>query len=405
MLTGKLVRARQTRNRVVPLYLNSADPALLESAETLLGLFRNGGQRTRGELAADIQHLFGNDPVRVVYHGLAKLLEDRSEFETVSGLPPEQLREKVFQTAAEARQALTRENVRRVFDREQIIAGVAQSLELNPGVVDHSLFADLKSEQRLIRFKDTTPKRLLERYNVGLAQAVLLRSTRVRVLIRSESPQRYRQLLRIAKFHRLICEIERAAGEAYRLLLDGPLSLFTATQKYGVQLAMFLPAILLCHDFELDADLLWGAKKAAKSFSLTSADGLISHLPDTGTYVPPEMKMFVDLFKKTVTEWSIDDDTEIISLADGFWVPDFRLTHLPSGKTVLLDVLGFWRRASAQRHLERLRQHLGRPFLLAVSERLCIDEGELQSLPAGIHRFKQMPLPEEIARLADELTA
>ena len=38
---------------------------------------------------------------------------------------------------------------------------------------------DLKSEQKLIRFKDITAERLLQRYNVALAQAVLLRSIKV----------------------------------------------------------------------------------------------------------------------------------------------------------------------------------------------------------------------------------
>jgi uncharacterized protein len=403
MLTGNLIRARQTRNRIVPSYLNSTDATWLESAERLLELFRNGRQRTRGELTAEIKDLFGNDPVRVVYQGLAKLLEDRCEFETVSGLPPEQLREQIFQAAAAHRRSVNEDGIRRPFERQLIVEEVAQSLSLSPEAVDQGLFADLKSEQRLVQFKDTTPKRLLERYNVGLAQAVLLRSTRVRVLIRSESPQRYRQLLRIAKFHRLICEIERATANRYRLLLDGPLSLFTATQKYGVQLALFLPAILLCRNFELEADLLWGAQKKPKSFTLTPAEGLVSHLPETGMYVPPELRMFVDLFRKTITEWSIDEDTEIVSLANGFWVPDFRLTHRQSGQTVLLEVLGFWRRASAARHLERLRRYADLPFILAVSDKLCIDEADLEGSPAGVHRFRQMPLPEEIARLANEV--
>ena len=80
------------------------------------------------------------------------------------------------------------------------------------------------------------------------------------------------------------------------------------------------------------------------------------------------------------------------------------LTRRATGKTVLLEVLGFWRRASAERHLERLRQFAPLPFLLAVSDQLHIDDAALEGLPAGIHRFRQMPLPDEVARLAEELT-
>src|SRR5205807_3156358 len=112
-------------------------------------------------------------------------------------------------------------------------------------------------EQRLTAFKDTTAARLVERYNVALAQAILLRSTSVHVTLRRETPQRFRQLLRRAKFHRLVCEPRRGSGSTYEFHVDGPLSLFSATQKYGVQLASFLPHVLLCKDFALRADLLW----------------------------------------------------------------------------------------------------------------------------------------------------
>jgi len=124
--------------------------------------------------------------------------------------------------------------------------------------------------------------------------------------------------------------------------------------------------------------------------------------PDTGSYVPAEMSMFAQLFRKRIAAWEITEETDVLPLGDGFWVPDFRLVHRASGKAVFLEVLGFWRRASAEKHLERLRRHAREPFLLAVSDQMHIEEAELEGLPAGIHRFRQMPLPDEIARLAEE---
>src|SRR5262249_14782196 len=157
--------------------------------------------------------------------------------------------------------------------------------------------------------------------------------------------------------------------------LDGPLSLFSATQKYGLQLALFLPAVLLCRDYEVRADLLWGPQRKPKKFYLTPRDGLVSHYPDAGTYVPPELAMFAELFRKKVADWEISEETEVLRRGDGLWVPDYRLTHRASGATVLLEVLGFWRRSSAEKHLERLRRHADRPFLLAVSDQLHVEEG------------------------------
>jgi predicted nuclease of restriction endonuclease-like RecB superfamily len=79
------------------------------------------------------------------------------------------------------------------------------------------------------------------------------------------------------------------------------------------------------------------------------------------------------------------------------------LTHQPTGETVLLEVLGFWRRGSAEKRLDRLRQFASRPFLLAVSDQLKIDDEELAGLPAEIHRFRSMPQPDDILALANEL--
>jgi predicted nuclease of restriction endonuclease-like RecB superfamily len=400
MLIGKMVRVRYARDRIVPHYLNVRDALWLEVAERLLELFRGQEGRTRGELEEDQQELFGDDPGQLVHQGLAKLLEDRCEFEVVSGHPPDQLREEVYRAATEERLSLAGPGAPQ---RDAILERVAKKLNTTPEAIEAGLFADLKSEQRLVQFKDISAERLLERYNVALAQAVLLRATALQVTIRGEPPARYRQLLRQIKFHRLICEMERIGPESVLLRLDGPLSLFSATQKYGLQLALFLPAVLLCRDFELQAELRWGTQRKLKKFVVTPKDGLISHYPDAGMYTPAELRMFVDTFRRRIKDWELVEETEIFPLGRGFWVPDFRLIHKDSGLIVLLEVLGFWRRSSAERQLQQLRQHVREPFLLAVSDQLHIEEGELENLPAGIHRFRNMPLADEIARLAEEL--
>jgi uncharacterized protein len=407
MLTGNLLRVRYARQRIIPQYLDATDVSWLDVSQALLEIFRNHLGRTRGELTEELRELAGDHPNQLIYQGLAKLLEDRCDFETVSEHPPDQLRETTFLTAAAARKARAASAMIGApgFERAIVLQDVAAQTGLALEAVDSGLFADLKSEQRLSRFKDLSPERLLQRYNVALAQAVVLRATQVHVTIRSEPPQRYRQLFRRVKFHRLVCNISRNEPEGYQLHLDGPLSLFTATQKYGLQLALFLPAVLLCQDFELEAELLWGPERKPRSFRVSSADGLVSHYADSGMYLPPELALFVELFRKRITGWQISEDPEVRTLPDGFWIPDFRLFQASTGRSVDLEVLGFWRRSSVERHLERLRQHIREPFLLAVSEQLHVEDGELDALPAHIYRFRQLPLPEELVRLAETVAA
>jgi predicted nuclease of restriction endonuclease-like RecB superfamily len=400
MLTGKLVRVRTTRDRVIPLWLNVTQAEWIAAAEQLLSIFRAHRGRSRGDLDEEIELEFGALPEQLIYRGLAKLLEDRCEFEVEARLPPEQIRDVVFRAAAAMRIAPAVDDILPQEDRGAILDRAATELGLAVEQVEQGLFADLKSEQRLVNFDDLTAQRLLERYNVGLAQAVLLRASAVEIRIRAEAPAKYRQLLRLVKFHRLVCEAERGGADEYVMKLDGPLSLFAATQKYGLQLALFLPAVLRCHDFDLAAALLWGPKRLPKAFTLTDKDGLVSHDADRGVYVPPELAMFAELFRKKIHDWEISEETELLPLGPGFWVPDFRLLHRGSGRVVYVDVLGYWRKSHAEKHLENLRRHARHPFVLALSEQLHIHDEELSSLTGAVHRFRQMPLPDEIARLA-----
>jgi len=401
MLTGKMVRVRYSKDRILPCYIDTTQEEHLQLAEQILDLFRSMQGRTRGELEELLEETFGDEANTLLHQGLAKLLEDGCEFETLSGQPPDKVRQVVFRTATAYRTAEASEYAAQTFDRNRVLESAARELGLSVEEVERHLFADLKSEQKLIRFKEPTPEQLLQRYNVALAQAVLLRAVRLTIRIHKEPPQRYRQLLRHIKFRRLICEMQREGPDTYTLLLDGPLSLFSATNKYGLQLALFLPAVLLCKHFELTAELRWGAERKPKTFTLSNKQGLVSQTPDHGMYVPAELQLFVDLFRKRIDDWELHEETEVRELGNGFWVPDFRLVHRATGKEVLLEVLGFWRRSSAIKHLQWLQRYVKEPFLLAVSEQLHIEE-RLEELPAGLHRFRNMPLADEIARLARE---
>ena len=112
---------------------------------------------------------------------------------------------------------------------------------------------------------------LMHRYNLSLAQGALLNSMNIVVKLPSSTPPaRLRQLTRWLKFQRLLCAVDKNKTDGLTLHIDGPLSLFRTTQKYGFQIALFLPALLLCPEFELEAELLWGKTKKPCKFQITS---------------------------------------------------------------------------------------------------------------------------------------
>src|SRR5204863_865834 len=132
---------------LMPLYVDAGAPEWQEVAERLLMLFREREGVTRGELEEEFKENFGDDPQQLVHQGLAKLLEDRCEFEVVSGHPPERLRAAAFAAAAEQRKntlpAGTDDPLAALapFDRDAVVRRVAGELGLSAEAIDGGLFA------------------------------------------------------------------------------------------------------------------------------------------------------------------------------------------------------------------------------------------------------------------------
>ena len=86
---------------------------------------------------------------------------------------------------------------------------------------------------------------------------------------------------------------------------------------------------------------------------------------------------------------------------EGIWVPDYRFVHNASGTDVFIEVLGFWKRSSLERLTRLLPLHGPPRFVLAISDRLKVDEEVLQDLPGPILRFKEIPNASDLATLLD----
>lgn len=402
MLTGNLVLVRTSKQRVQPQYIDRDAANWLEIAESLLLIFRDSIGQTRGELDDEVSALIGEGGgfTLLVSRGLAKVLEDRAQFEVVSDVAPDRVRERVFTEAARQRASHRGTDQRVPFRRELVLQTVSAELEMSPEQIDLALFADLKDENRMIGFNDLSAQALIDRYNVALAQAVLLRAVSLRADIRGETPARYRDLFRMLKFHRLLYRVEGSMDTGYRIHLDGPLSLFSSTTRYGLQMALFLPVLLALRDFRIEAELRWGPRRVPMNLHLESRDRLVSAHRPRAQYVPEEVRGFVDRFRQIAPEWEVSEATDVIELGrEGVWVPDFRFIHRATGRDVFVDVLGFWKRASVERLLNLLPAHGPPRYLLAISQRLKVDEADEAELAGPILRYKDIPNATELRGL------
>src|SRR5439155_25082410 len=85
VLTGKMVRVRYARDRIIPYFLDPADEQAQLVAEQLLELYRRYEGRTRGEFEEGFAATSGDAPSTLLHQGLAKRPEDRCELDVIAG--------------------------------------------------------------------------------------------------------------------------------------------------------------------------------------------------------------------------------------------------------------------------------------------------------------------------------
>ncbi|HKO90682.1 MAG TPA: DUF790 family protein [Polyangiaceae bacterium] len=379
MLTADLVRAtrRGEQLHVRPLAGKQRQRAL-ELAEAYLEVTRAQSGATHHELEAAWAEVEVASSEAKLAAGLQKLIEDRCEFEAESALEPRQLRSELFLAAAHARRNL---QPGQRFDRAGLLASLGEAHGLGGEALERALYSDLKSEQRLLRTPELSGAALLESYDLAQLQAVLLRAVKVTALVSCASPEAYRELFRKLKFRRLLFQVQPLESGAHRIEIDGPFSLFESVTKYGLQLALLLPALLQADRLELEAQLRWGKARTPLKFSLSQRS---SNTADTeATHLPDEVEALRAAFEPERDGWRAEPAQQILNLPGmGLCVPDLRFVHR-QGSVVFLEVLGYWSRDAVWRRIELVQAGLGQKLLFAASQRLRVSEAALEDHPSG----------------------
>ena len=393
MLTADLAQSFVRGGRVHPRRVEPADPEYLRDAAELVKLFAEHEGRTRGELDARLEEFVGVGTDYKILRGLIKLLTDRCEFETAAAKDPVELRRALFLKARERHPVVA-------FDaaREELVAEAAREVGCPPEAVLAGLYADLPENQRLASFERLTAAELLDLYNVAQAQALLYRCVQMRLFVEPQSPEGYRELFGAVKAYRLLHTVRGNAREGYEVRLDGPVSMFHRSQKYGVQMAVFLPALLLCAGWRMRAEI--SQRQAGTVFyELDSRQTrLRSHYLSVTPYETPALEQLASKWETFDTPWRLEPSSRVVDLGESVFIPDFVLSH-PDGRQVYLEILGFW----TPRHLqERLREfaHAGlKNFLLAAWDELRGSRDPLARIPPNtlVYKTKLDPVVVEAA--------
>jgi uncharacterized protein len=392
VLRGEHVMARFVRGKLVPHQLSTRDGKALEVAGALVTLYVDHMGKPRAQLEGELGLLEEElgprlDPRRgfKIVRALSKLLEEKATWAPPTETDPYTLRTRVFELAATLPEFPSAAGSLLEGDtREEVLAQVRQET----GVEEPAslMYADRQGAQLLAEFEAPPAEALISRYNVAQIQGVLYSAKDLSVELGEAADARL--VFHYVKLLGLIYRLE-PTPQGHRLLLDGPLSLFGGTRKYGLRLAKFLPGLLLTSPWRLRANVSWKGRDTILELD-SEASGLTSHYKgpaDVGEGDVREAFSRAWDRAKDTGSWELEPGAGILPIPalKTALVPDFALRNTATGEKVHLEILGFWSERHLVERVALLREAAkrGHRVLIAAPEALSTSSETLSTATQG----------------------
>jgi uncharacterized protein len=398
--------ARPNGEEMVPKRL-PLDVKSLATATHLITLFQQAQGQPQKELDRQLLELEGETTDYRIKRGLAHLLKSEtfSKFEIISPLDPQLLRQRVFALASESAPLPTSATV----TLKTIATQLSQELdrEVFADQVATGLYADLQENRILTEFTAPAPEALLHRYNLSQVQGIFYKASQIRINAHRNDPGEYKLLFRYLKLFGLMAYIEGDAEHGFSITIDGPTSLFKTNTRYGLDIAKMIPALLHVTKWSLSADLQikdqYTKQEKMRRFALDSGCGLVSHYPPGKPYDSMLESAFADRWAALKSDWRLEREVDLIPIPGSVMIPDFRLVH-PDGRSVLLEIVGYWRSEYLRKKFSQVRQSGCENLILAISERLNLEKAGVKvgEVPAKVIWFKDKLLPKAVLKVLED---
>jgi len=377
MLTKDLLRYRIDDGRISPSFLDPGSPRYSQAARDLIAIFGGHIGKTLGELEEAIEKYAASRTDYRILRGLAKVLMSFAEVEA-RGSDAAAVREAVFERAAGSWPVVRRKGSPLGADRHSILEEVAGAAGLTAAQLEEKLYADLPERRRLAGFAARRePEALIARYNMELARGLLYWAERLVIDVEDS----YQDVFRYIKLCRLMSAVTRRES-GYRIELDGPLSLLRGTLRYGLKMAVFLPALALCRTWRMEAVIV---KKGERlNFALDDQSRLVSHFRRFPLFDSSLESDFAADFQKAFERrrhaWRLARADAVIPLErNEVMIPDFTLRN-QNGREVYLEIVGFWTPEYLSRKIAKVKAARLDNLILAVSNRLALGEETAKEL-------------------------
>jgi predicted nuclease of restriction endonuclease-like RecB superfamily len=413
MLTLQLLRVRTRNGAIFPLFCTKEED--VELAKKIIQEFEQTWKNKEKKAVLEdrisaIEESGAGSDYKLV-RGLYALLERRCTFKsrdsssdndgetsstsTITIIDPPRIRKAVFEESSKRGFALTE------LERMEIADSVASRLHLSShDVVLKTMWSDLDDNLILDYFDAIDPEALVGWYNLSLMQTLLFNCTKLDFYI--SGGLNWKRVLRTVKRLGLMYYLQQPQQQQENRIicsLEGPLSLFKLTDRYGTLLAKLLPSIIFSSDkkressggdeWHLDAWIVRKTMDGRKIYEFKISKNEIPELmTDPYSSFPPSSitqkevagssslyndynifdsaveEKFAKRFEQAETGWRLTREPDPLVLSNGgAFIPDFMFEKYD--KKIYLEIVGFW----TKEYLERKLQKLADIFISADSRK------------------------------------
>ena len=416
MLTKELLCFRTSKGEIIPKLINPEAKNNIVIAEELLAVFLNSIGDVREKLEEATKQILERYKGRIIVaRGLEKLLFDRTEFDTESRDDLIKLREQVFSHSSSLLKG-GMGSYSRIFESKSDANLISYQNEISNSIglplenLIKNLYGDLPPFQKVLRFRKMTSAKLLHRYNCAQVQGLLLRCERITVYVENSDISKLRQIIKYLRFNKLLGKISHFKEKYETLILeiDGPLSMFLNTQKYGFNLAKFFPAILLQSNWKLNADVRI-KKNKIHTFNLDQSCGIISHYKQFLAYVPEEIELLSKKLTEKMPDWEFAHSSDYLHLGgESLCFPDYSFEHC-SGRKVHIELFHQWHCNPLSKRLKQVEKINHVPLIIGIDRSLLKNKELLDQINSSMYfskfgfLFRDAPSVSKISSLLEFL--
>ncbi len=369
MLKKEHICCKITSGRVKPLLIDTALPANLELAGSLLAVYLEAynNSMTRMELEQLAGNVISASVDEKFASGLNKLLLDRTEFSPAAELDHPAYRRELFLRSAE------------LFKQGKLSAP--------PSAGTPDIYGDLPAFEKIAAFDGMTPDALLKLYNLAQCQALLVYASNIELRLADPDVSGLRKVMKAIKFFRLLAEFTNLKSKGIKITISGPYALFAPSAKYAVSLAALLPVVVNLKKWSLEAMITFRERE----LKLKLDEKLELHSPQRSfsSFVPEEIRLYHRHFAERSTDWQIIGETPFLDAGNQQIIfPDLSFASKENGKTIHLELFHRWHAGQLSARLELLKNHPEIPLILGI-DRAVITKAELDEQLAGYPELRQ----------------